>query len=284
MAGYQLADRVKDRRALIDDALDRRLPPAGDEPRRVHEAMRYAVLGEGKRLRPILTLCVADLADADPGTVLDAACAVEYVHTASLIFDDLPSMDNALQRRDRPCTHIAFDEATAILSATGLIALGFELLVRGPEAKNRREAAAEFSRAIGTRGIIFGQSADLQAVDPFVARSDLESVHVHKSGALFVAAVRLPALLLGLDAPTIGILERFARQTGLGFQISDDLLDTHSPDDGQDSMNFALRLGVDEARRRLDELIEEACRALDELGPAAEGLRGLAEYIRMRVD
>lgn len=296
MSWLDLDEFIKERRGLINDELALRLPAAGEEPMRVHEAMRYAALGDAKRLRPLIALSVCDLAEAPLEAVMDAACAVEFVHTASLILDDLPSMDNALQRRDKPCAHLVFGEATAVLAGMGLVALGFELTARNAEAAASRAAASrtatgrvatgrtvqELAKALGTRGIICGQHMDLRLTGKVATVEELEFVHRHKAGALFVASVRIPAILLHLDSRETGALEDYARQVGLAFQISDDVLDAGLASEDGGEMNFAARLGKDEALRRVEELITNATGALDLFESRAEPLRGLADFVRVR--
>lgn len=286
MSWLDLDEFIKERRGLINDELALRLPAAGEEPMRVHEAMRYAALGDAKRLRPLIALSVCDLAEAPLEAVMDAACAVEFVHTASLILDDLPSMDNALQRRDKPCAHLVFGEATAVLAGMGLVALGFELTARNAEAAASRAAAGravqELAKALGTRGIICGQHMDLRLTGKVATVEELEFVHRHKAGALFVASVRIPAILLRLDSRETGALEDYARQVGLAFQISDDVLDAGLASEDGGEMNFAARLGKDEALRRVEELITNATGALDLFESRAEPLRGLADFVRVR--
>lgn len=273
-----LAESVEQRRKLIERELAARLPVPEDEPRPVHEAMRYATLGAGKRLRPLLALSVCDLVDAPLHLVLDAACAIEFVHTASLILDDLPSMDDETLRRNKPCTHLEFGEATAILAAMGLIALGFELTAARAKGEDIQEEIRTLARAVGTRGIICGQHADLQLAGKDPSPEQFESVHHHKAGALFVAAVRIPAALLHLEAGEVDALKEYARHVGLAFQISDDLIDS-----GAGEKNLATRLGRHDAQERVDTLIDQAHEALAPLGPRTDSLRRLAEFVRTRV-
>ncbi len=287
MSWLDLDELVKERRGLINDELAFRLPPAGDEPVRVHEAMRYASLGDAKRLRPLIALSVCDLAGAPLEAVMDAACAVEFVHTASLILDDLPSMDDASQRRDKACVHLVFGEATALLAGMGLVSLGFELTAENvAKAATGRtstgRAVEELAKALGTRGLICGQDMDLRLRGKVATAEELEFVHRHKAGALFLASVRIPAILLDLDSRETAALEEYAQQVGLAFQISDDVLDEGPASEEGGEMNFAARLGKDEALRRVEELISNATGALDLFESRAEPLRGLADFVRVR--
>ena len=282
MTRSQLAGCVAESKALIERELEGRLPPAVEEPRDVHEAMRYATLHGGKRLRPILTICVSNMAGRPPEEVIGAACAIECVHAASLVLDDLPSMDNAPERRGRPSTHVAFGEATAILAATSLIALGFDLVVSGPGTLGKEAAVQDLARSIGSRGLVGGQSADLEHPLRPSAPGALEMVHDLKAGTLFAAAVRIPALLLGLEPQRTDCLVRFAHHLGVAFQISDDLLDIESSAESESGVNLAARIGTVQAHQRLDELIGEANCALDEMGPGVDEPRSVAEFVRTR--
>lgn len=284
MAHVDLAAYLRERRAYIDRRIDGLLPPASAEPRPVSEAMRYATLGGGKRLRPILALAVADVAGVAHARIADAACAIELVHSASLILDDLPSMDNASSRRGRPCVHRRFGESTAILAAMDLIALSFERVAINAEHCGRpvRPAVTALSRAIGHGGIVRGQHADLALGNGAVSLEQLESVYRHKAGALFLAAVELPAYLLGVSEGESEALCRYAADVGLAFQITDDLLDAAHPGEDGDRGTFVTHLGREGAHEKAKTLLARSVSALDGLRHGDGPLRMLAEYVGTR--
>ncbi|MBI5092262.1 MAG: polyprenyl synthetase family protein [Candidatus Hydrogenedentes bacterium] len=286
MPHIALAEYLEQRRALVDRALDSRLPDTDTPPQRVHDAMRYAALSAGKRLRPVLVLAVSDLAGTPLERVMDAACAVEFVHAASLVLDDLPSMDNAILRRECPCTHIKYGEATAILAAMGLIALAFDLVAHNAEMFGCGGAASpavrHLAHAVGTGGLVAGQHADLDLTDRAVSLDELEYTHHQKAGALFLASVQVPAYLVGLPPDEIQVLESYARYMGLAFQITDDVLDSHCDHEDVGKSTFASHLGVEGARSKVADLIAAATSVLEPFGDRAETLRDLAEHVRTR--
>ncbi len=282
---------MKERRAalvaLIEEALDARLPGADTEPVRVHRAMRHAVNGGGKRLRPLLSLSVAEMLGLDPRDCLDAACAVETAHTASLILDDLPCMDNAAERRGRPCTHKEYGAATAILAALALLSESFHLVASNAErlgGPERAVAAVALLRdALGTHGLVGGQHLDLLHTGGApVSLETLTSIHGEKAGALFVASALLPGVLSGLDAAGLDALRRFASRLGLAFQISDDLIDARHGGEDAGKCTFASHLGADGAASEVDRLVDGALEALAPWGAAATALQRMAEYVRTR--
>ena len=286
MNSAELEGYLGARRATVNAALDLRLPPEDSAPERVHAAMRYAVLGSGKRLRPILALAVAELAGKPASSVLDAACAVEFVHTASLILDDLPCMDDSQVRRGRRCTHLAFEEATALLAVMSLLSGAFELVAKnagGSEAGLPAEVAvAMLSEAVGTNGLVHGQYLDLSSTGGRPGIGHVERIHELKAGVLFLAAVRIPAALAGLPREGAEALVRFAGSTGLAFQITDDLLDAEEPAEDAGKATFATHLGRSGAEARVSVLIDDAIAALDIFGDRAAALRQMAEYVRTR--
>src|SRR5262245_37688224 len=254
--------------------------------------MSDAVLSPGKRLRPIATLAAADLARAPRAAAMPVAVAVELVHAASLVLDDLPSMDDARRRRGRPALHLVHGVATAELAAVALIARAFELASSAPAttARTRSRVVEELSRAIGAEGCCAGQAADLAADPSGLTLEDLEAIHSRKTGALFVAAVRGGALAGGAGEETLEALTLFARNLGLAFQITDDLLDlTGSPQRmGKDThrdahrANFATLFGEPSSRRLVEELLEASVAALAPLGRKAAVLADLARVVRDR--
>ncbi|HQE82587.1 MAG TPA: polyprenyl synthetase family protein [Candidatus Hydrogenedentes bacterium] len=284
MAGFDLATYIQERKLFVDQELERILPPEDHEPQAVFAAMRYGVLGGGKRLRPVMSLIVAEVNGYARTAVSDAACAVELVHAASLILDDLPSMDNAQTRRGQPCTHVVYGESTAILAAMDLISVAYRLVAMNAEQRDRpvAPAIAELSKAIGHEGIVRGQHADLALGGKRASLEQLTDIYAHKAAALFLAAVRIPARILGVEEAKVHALERYAESLGLAFQITDDLLDAgHAPEDAGRS-TFTTHLGKDGAQRKVTELVKDAKAALDALGSEAMVLKALAEYVGKR--
>lgn len=289
----RLADFLEEARRRVDEALDRFLPASdgGPEalcPPRLAEAMRYSVLGGGKRLRPVLALMAAEACGADPAEALPAACALEMVHTYSLIHDDLPAMDDDDLRRGRPTCHRAFDEATAILAGDALLTLAFEILARRVRPA---EAAADCVQALasasGPEGMVGGQLADLEAedrTDPTVA--GLEAIHRRKTGALLRASLRMGAAVARASVEQIEALDGYGRRVGLAFQIIDDLLDVQGDeaklgkrvgkDSGLGKWTYPGLLGIAGSRAKARQLAEEAVAALEPLGERGARLRALA--------
>jgi geranylgeranyl diphosphate synthase type II len=279
-------------RAQVDEALDRSLRPLGTPPAALHEAMRYTLLLPGKRLRGVLVLAAAEMLKGRREDALPLACAVEMVHAASLILDDLPSMDDATLRRGRPTLHKVTGEANAILAAFALLNDAFVLVQSAPALKDRArvEASARLGAAIGSEGLVGGQFADLEATGRRLDLDTLEYVHAHKTGALFIAAAELGAIAAGARPREVEALRRYAKNLGLAFQITDDLLDysgdptTTGKDAGLDRnrTTFVNLCGIDGARRLTDELIATAVSALEPFGRRASMLAGLADMVRDR--
>jgi geranylgeranyl diphosphate synthase, type II len=289
----RLAEFLQEARRRVEEALDRFLPavdgdPAAACPARLAEAMRYSVLGGGKRLRPILALLAAEACGADPAEALPAACALEMVHTYSLVHDDLPAMDDDDLRRGRPTCHKAFDEATAILAGDALLTLAFEVVARHTRPP---EAAAECVRALaegaGPAGMVGGQMADLQAEGRNDGTAEaLEAIHRRKTGALLRAALRMGAAVARAPEPIARALDDYGRAVGLAFQIVDDVLDVQGDeaklgkrvgkDSGLGKWTYPGFLGVDGSRRRARQLADEAVAALAPLGARGARLEALA--------
>jgi farnesyl diphosphate synthase len=286
-----LQARLDGWRARVDAALAQALPPADAAPRRLHAAMRHAVLLGGKRMRPLLTLASGQLFGAAEAPLLAAGCAVELIHAYSLVHDDLPSMDDDALRRGQPTVHVAFDEATAVLAGDALQSLAFDLLADARVAPDVGLALIRtLSQAAGAAGMCGGQALDLDAtgrsVDVDIA--SLETLHSMKTGALIRAAVRMGALLGGADAASLEHLDGFARALGLAFQVRDDILDveadtaqlgkTAGKDVEQDKATFPALIGLDASRARLDALRDRMTASLDGFDARADVLRHLAAY------
>ena len=285
-------------KALIiraEQALERCLPSAEHSPAALHGAMRYAVLGGGKRLRPLLVYASAH-AFGESGTQLDgSACAVELIHAYSLVHDDLPAMDDDALRRGRPTCHIVFGEAMAILAGDALQALAFEILSNDDgDAVIGMEKQRVLGRACGAEGMAGGQALDLAAVGCKLTLAELEHMHACKTGALIRASVRLGALTAGADANALNMLDRYADAVGLAFQVRDDILDvegdatvigkTAGKDAAADKPTFPSIIGLDASRARLRELTAIALDAIAPLGTSADLLQELANYAAHRLN
>lgn len=287
MANAALTDFLTERIALIETALAERLPSVETEPRDVHAAMHYAVMGGGKRLRPILAMAVAELGGTEAITVLDAACAIEFVHTASLILDDLPAMDNADARRGQPSTHRVYGEATSILAALALLAEAYALIANNAKDLLTADGVADvietLSRTIGTKGLVSGQHTDLTLNRHTASLELLDKAYHQKAAVLFQAAIAIPAKLAGLDEQKQAALEEFATRIGVAFQIGDDLLDAEQGASADSPKStFSTFLGDEGARVRIKELISEATNALEVFGDRGMHLRAMAEYVATR--
>ncbi len=259
----------------------------------MHRALLYAALGPGKRVRPVLTLAVADaLGAGDLEPVVDLACAVEMVHACSLVLDDLPAMDDAKLRRGRPTVHREFGEDVALLAAFALLTRAFGVVASAaPRLRGGRYGAEELvhhlAAAIGTGGLIGGQALDLESRPEELDLERLEYIHSHKTGSLFLAAAELGAMAADARRRDLDAVARYAKNLGLAFQIEDDLLDVlASPeatgkDAGQDAekVTFVKLLGVSGARALADELLAFAVASLEPLGRRATALRALAELV-----
>lgn len=291
-AGTDLTAFLEAGRVAIDDALDQAVPPLGTAPAVLHEAMRHTLLLPGKRLRGIVVLAACDLARGDRDDAMPLACAVEMVHAASLILDDLPCMDNATLRRGKPVVHRVVGEANAILGAVALLNAAFGAIASASRLRERvrAEAASRLAVAIGSGGLIGGQVGDLEATGARLDLETLEFIHSHKTGALFMAAASLGSLAGGARAKDEEALQRYAKNLGLAFQITDDLLDysgnpgTTGKDAGLDRnrTTFVQLCGIDGARRLVDELIVAATQALAPFGRRGALLGAMAEFVRGR--
>lgn len=278
--------------ARVETALNRCLPSIDGQPGQLHAAMRYAVLGGGKRIRPTLVYATAEAIGVAPDTVDAPACAVELIHAYSLIHDDLPAMDDDDLRRGRPTCHRAFDEATAILAGDALQTLAFEILVNNDQVPTSARLAmvASLTQASGHRGMVGGQALDLAAAGRGLDREQLETIHRQKTGALIRAAVRMATQAdPNLDPAIADRLERYAVCLGLAFQVRDDILDiegetavigkTQGKDRDQAKATYPALLGLDGAKRAAEELVAEALACVADRPAAADPLRQLAHYI-----
>lgn len=269
------------------------LPAADLRPAAVHGAMRAAVLSPGKRVRPMLALAAAEMLGGESDDALDLACAVELVHCCSLVLDDLPAMDDAQLRRGRPTLHREFGEDVALLAAFALLNRGYALVAEASQRLRLSRYSPEellhhLAQAIGTEGLIGGQALDLASGAASLSLADLEYIHSHKTGALFVAAAELGAMAVDARRRDLEAIGAFAKNLGLAFQIEDDLLDVLATsaetgkDSGQDAAKatFVKLLGVDGARSLADELLEFALASVAPFGRKAEVLCALVELVR----
>lgn len=292
---YDVKRFLEETRGRVDAALDALLPPAQEEPRSIHEALRYMIFSGGKRVRPALVLLAADAVRGKMDAHLDAAAGFEMIHTASLILDDLPSQDNAPVRRGRAACHVEFGEATAVLASTALLTLGIRSIsLDATRGKAPAREAARIVRliadAIGTRGMIGGQIADLALERSGATMENLEYIHSHKTGALFIACAQAGALLGGGPEAEVAALGEFAKNVGLAYQIADDILDhegtieTLGKPAGQDveKATFVGVFGLDVSKRITRELYETAEGALEGLGPRKEKLVALTRWLEAR--
>ncbi|MBS1131617.1 MAG: farnesyl-diphosphate synthase [Proteobacteria bacterium] len=275
-----------------ESALGRFLPGPDCIPARLHEAMRYATLGGGKRVRPLLAHAAGELTGATPEALDIVGCAVEMIHAYSLVHDDLPCMDDDVLRRGRPTCHVEFDEPTALLVGDSLQTMAFELLASQPlgEPKQQLEMIALLAHASGSRGMAGGQAIDLASVGKPLTQPELELMHALKTGALIRAAVLLGALAgQPLSADERTSLDRFAKRAGLLFQVVDDILDctastatlgkTAGKDEAAEKPTYVALLGLDAARTYADELRADARDALSIFGERASRLNQLADFI-----
>ena len=292
-----LTPELLDLSSRADAMLARVLPPEEQPPVELHRAMRYAVLGGGKRLRPLLVYAAGETLGATPDRLDAAAAAVEIIHAYSLVHDDLPAMDDDSLRRGRPTCHVVFGEAMAILAGDALQALAFDVLAHDRaidvDASTRVEMLRVLAAACGSHGMAGGQAFDLAAVGRTLTKDELERMHVHKTGALIRASVRLGALAAGCtDESVFAALERYGHAIGLAFQIRDDLLDieggteqlgkTAGKDAAAAKPTYPAILGLEASRAELAELIAGALQSIENLGPRARPLADLARFVAAR--
>lgn len=278
----------------VEQALEQRLVRAAILPQRLHEAMRYSTLDGGKRMRPLLTYATGKALGIAEAALDAPACAMEFIHVYSLIHDDLPAMDNDDLRRGKPTCHKAFDDATAILAGDALQALAFETLARDPSitasAENRLQMIIILAKASGSLGMVGGQAIDLASVGRKITLPELENMHIHKTGALIRASVKLATLSKpDLDPAIAEQLDHYAKCIGLSFQVQDDILDetsdtatlgkTQGKDQHNDKPTYPALLGLAGAKQKAQELHEQAVQSLSSFGAEADTLRDLSLYI-----
>jgi len=288
---FDLSAYMAERARAVDQALDRFLPSEAAPPESLHKAMRYSVFAGGKRLRPVLVAAGAEAVGGTLETVMPAACAVEMIHTYSLIHDDLPAMDNDDFRRGVPTNHKVFGEAIAILAGDALLTLAFRLLgdSAGADARRLRDVFVEVADAAGSAGMVGGQVADIECEGKRVDAVTVDYIHSHKTAALIRASIRSGALLAGATPPQLEALRVAGNALGLAFQIMDDILDitatseelgkTAGKDQAQQKATYPAVHGLEPSRRRAQALVADAHAALEPFGPRALPLRALGTFI-----
>ncbi len=290
-----IAKYLKERKAVVDDALDRVLPSASRRPPQIHKAMRYSVQIGGKRIRPILCLAACDAVGGTRAKAMDTACALELIHTYSLIHDDLPCMDDDDLRRGRPTCHKVFDEATAVLAGDALLTFAFEILAQNT-ARVSEKTALRVARAIaiaaGSNRLIGGQMEDILGEGKKVSLSQLRFIHQNKTAALIEASVLTGALTGGASRAQLASLSVYGKSIGLSFQVADDILDVTGnekmmgkrvhKDAGMKKATYPGLLGLEKSRRYLERLTQSALASLRSFGPSADPLREIALFIARR--
>ncbi len=296
LANKDFNDWARQRQMHMETVLDRVLPAADLAPQRLHQAMRYAVLDGGKRVRPLLAYAAGELTHAAVERVETVAAAVELIHVYSLVHDDLPCMDNDALRRGKPTCHVAFDEATALLVGDSLQSLAFQLVAERTVAHSpsvQLELIRLLALASGSRGMAGGQAIDLESVGKTLTQPELEFMHIHKTGALIRAAVLLGAHAgSGLDSSQLDAINHYSTCIGLAFQVMDDILDveantatlgkTAGKDADQHKPTYVSILGLEAARELAEELHHNALSALLEFGDDAKRLAQIADFIVQR--
>lgn len=294
---FLLSEYLRDRKALIDAALDEALPQETHYPPVIFQAVRYSLFAGGKRLRPILCLAAAEAVGGDGRAVLPAACALEMIHTYSLIHDDLPAMDDDDLRRGRPTSHKVFGEATAILAGDALLTEAFALMSavgRMPHIPPEVILGVihEVARAAGFWGMVGGQVADVQSAARVPEEETLLYIHTHKTGAMIVASLKAGAMLSRAGTQEVEALAEYGRHVGLAFQIADDILNVEGDrtvmgkgtgsDASRGKLTFPHLLGVAASRARMAELVVLAQSAIRGFDERAEPLKAIARYVTER--
>lgn len=290
-----LTHYLQQRKQEVEQALEALIPAADHTPPRLNQAIHHSLMAGGKRLRPILVLAAAEAVGGDAKPCLPFACALECVHTYSLIHDDLPAMDDDDLRRGRPTCHKQFDEATAILAGDALLTLAFELAARpiaNVPASDSLAMIAQLAQDAGLRGMVGGQMMDMQAEGRPIELVELQYIHIHKTAALIRTSCLAGARLGGGDDHQVQHLKRYGEAIGLAFQIADDILDvvgdshqmgkSTGKDQRHHKATYPALMGLSQAREEADSLIQKALLALEDFPPSADPLRALARYITDR--
>ena len=288
---------LKEKQEVVDRYIEANLPSIGTLPEVLHESIRYSLLAGGKRIRPILTIAAAEAIGSPPQAMLPVACAFEFIHTYSLVHDDLPAMDNDDFRRGKPTNHKVYGDGIAILAGDGLQAMAFEWcsrmdLVNDIEPYVQVQIIAELAHGSGNQGMVGGQVLDIQAENKKVELEELRNIHAHKTGKLIRASVRAGALLSGANLTQFDQLTAYAEDIGLAFQIADDVLNVTGTREelGKDANTDAERgkqtypsfYGLDGAKKLAQECADRAIGRLNGFDEKADPLRGIAQYIVSR--
>ncbi len=290
-----LTTYLHERIALIDAALERYLPGEEERPQSLHKAMRYSLFAGGKRVRPVLMLAACEAVGGDIDQALPAACAMEMIHTYSLIHDDLPAMDDDDFRRGRPTNHKVFGEAIAILAGDGLLTEAFKLMsdprfAAGSDPAARIAVINEIATCAGSYGMVGGQVVDMESEGkPEMDLPTVQYIHTHKTGALIKASVVAGALLGGADERQLAAIRRYGEAAGLAFQIADDILDIEGTteeigkdagsDEARGKATYPAVMGLAAAKEEAKGMMDEALSALSLFADRAEPLRAIAQYI-----
>lgn len=290
-------DYLADCKKLVDEAIPLFLPEKDTYPERIHESMHYSLSAGGKRLRPTLLIAAAEAVGGSRNEVLPFAVAAEFLHTYTLIHDDLPALDNDSLRRGKPTNHKVFGEAIAILAGDALLTQAFVLMTNAFSMEtipheNILRASNEMGRAMSSTGVIGGQVVDLESEGKPIEASTLEYIHIYKTGFFFKACVRVGAILSRADAKQLGALSRFGAHIGLAFQIIDDILDIVGDkvklgkdvgsDVSKNKATYPALFGLEESKKKAENLVEEAITCLSDFGERANPLRDIARFFVQR--
>lgn len=283
-----LPDEMLAKKEIIEKHIERYLPDTEKYPEVLHAAIRYSVLAGGKRLRPLLALVAYESCGGESDKIYKAAVAVEFIHTYSLIHDDLPCMDNDNLRRGIPTLHKKYGEAVALLAGDALHDLAFNLIGR----TNRADAVSELAQAIGTGGMLAGQMADMEAEGRELTLDEVSFIHSHKTGMLIRAAIRIGAVLASADSQKMDAVTRYGEKIGLAFQIIDDILDIEGDEEklgkpiGSDKKNlkatYPAIIGMESSRKIASDLVAEAIEIIDRVFPDPEDFISIARFIAGR--
>ena len=291
---------LKERGDIVNKAIDSLLPKEDEFPQRLHKAMRYSIFAGGKRIRPILVIAAAEVFGKTAGSVINIACAVEMIHTYSLIHDDLPAMDNDDMRRGVPTCHKVFGEALAILAGDALLTKAFQVMSkvgadlcvctsRGEHAGSPLQVIHEIAKAAGSTGMVGGQVVDIESEGKDIEFPVLEYTHIHKTGELILASCKAGAIMANADDRGFEAITRYGEAVGLAFQIADDILDVEGTkedvgknvggDVKKGKATYPSILGIEESKKRAGELASLAIVSLKDFDEKAEPLRAIARYI-----
>ena len=290
-----LEEYLEIKKRIVDRALEKYLPKRDGFSYEISESMRYTLFAGGKRIRPVLCMASAEAVGGSTDTVLPVACAIEMIHTYSLIHDDLPSMDNDDYRRGKPSNHKVFGEGVSVLAGDALLTEAFRLLsggTTGISPEKNLTIIHEISTAAGFEGMIGGQVADLRAEGKEVDMESLNYIHTHKTQALITVSIRAGAIAAGAGEDDMSALSEYGRKTGLAFQIADDILDIEScreilgkdtgSDEGRKKATYPALIGLEQSRKKTRILVEDALSDISRFDEKAEPLRMIARFIAER--